>query len=287
MKNRYTVLLPLVVLLVGSTGCSRMNNTDKGALGGAVAGAITGGIIAATSSVHTGPGMGIGALIGGVVGAVVGGHMADSPDDNSGLHSQIDSLTRERDSLAAQLRACQEASRGGDTSALQARISSLEAEVARLNSRISDLEAEVARLNARNRELEAQLASSGGERPVLARYVIGNTVLFGSGKAELSSMGMSVLDRAASAIRDQYPTQNIVIEGHTDSAAISSSNWKSNWELGAGRALAVLHYLEDSANIPGSRLSATTYSFYRPVASNDTSDGKSQNRRTEIVVYAD
>jgi chemotaxis protein MotB len=272
MRHRFVLLLlPLVIF--AASGCSRMNNTDKGAIGGAAAGAATGALIALTSSVHTGPGMGIGALIGGLVGAVVGGHIGDSE-----LQGQIDALTRERDDLLARLQAC-EGDRGR-----------LEAEVAHLNARISQLEAEIARLNARNADLEAQLAARAPTGPSgreVARYAIGNTILFGSGKADLTPLGRSVLEQAASAIRSEYPSHNVVIEGHTDSVAISSSGWKSNWELGAARALAVLHYLEDNGHVHGERLAATTYSFYRPVASNDTSEGRSQNRRTEIVVYAE
>jgi chemotaxis protein MotB len=275
MRHRFVLLLLSLVVFTAS-GCSRMNNTDKGALGGAVAGAATGALIALTTSVHTGPGMGIGALIGGVVGAVVGGHMDDGDDIR--LQAQVDALTRERDDLLARLQAC-EGDRGR-----------LEAELAHLNARISQLESEIARLNARNAELEAQLAArapTGPARQELARYVIGNTILFGSGKADLTPIGRSVLEEAAGAIRSQYPSNNVVIEGHTDTVAISSSRWKSNWELGAARALAVLHYLEDNGHVRGERLAATTYSFYRPIASNDSSEGRSQNRRTEIVVYAD
>lgn len=257
MKYRYAVLM-LAVALVGSTGCSRycFNNTDKGALGGAAAGALTGAIIAATSSVHTGPGMGIGALIGGVVGAVVGGHM-----DPCDLQERLDAMTIERDRLLAELKACRDEN------------AALKAEIARLNARIS--------------ELESQLASRGPATKELARYVIGNSVLFASGKATLTATGKSILDNTAAEIREKYPTNSVVIEGHTDSARISRSTWKSNWELGAGRALSVLHYFEDNSNIPGQRLSATTYSYFKPVASNDSSDGMAQNRRTEIVVYAD
>lgn len=255
MKSRYAALL-LSLVMLGTSGCARMciNNTDKGAFVGALAGAGTGALIAATTSVHTGPGMGIGALAGAVVGAVIGGHM-----DGCGLREQVDALTIERDALLIKLKDCQ-----GENDRLRA---------------------EIARLNARIAELEAALAAAGGPGRELARYVIGNNILFASGKAVLTRDGMAILDRTAAEIRDKYPSDSVVIEGHTDSTPIRRSGWKSNWELGAGRALSVLHYFEDHSNVEGGRLSARTYSFHKPAGSNDTSEGRAQNRRTEIVIY--
>lgn len=120
----------------------------------------------------------------------------------------------------------------------------------------------------------------------LDRYSIPTDLLFAPGKDILTDAGKAELDRAMGEIKDKYPGQSINIEGHTDTDPIVVSNWKSNWELGAARGLAVLHYLEDHHSVQGNLLSATTYSYHRPVAGNETSDGKAQNRRAEIVIYA-
>jgi len=77
---------------------------------------------------------------------------------------------------------------------------------------------------------------------------------------------------------------NTRIEGHTDKVPIKRSGWKSNWELSTARALSVLHYLEKDEGISPERLSAIGYGEYRPVASNDSRDGRKQNRRVEIVI---
>jgi chemotaxis protein MotB len=74
------------------------------------------------------------------------------------------------------------------------------------------------------------------------------------------------------------------IEGHTDNEQIKFSGWKSNWELSAARALSVLHYLVDEKKISGKRVSAIGYGEYRPVTSNDTREGRQQNRRVEVVI---
>ena len=74
-----------------------------------------------------------------------------------------------------------------------------------------------------------------------------------------------------------------IIEGHTDNQPIKYSGWKSNWELSAHRALSVLHHLKDTGIAP-ERLSAIGYGEYRPVASNQSTQGQQLNRRVEIVI---
>ncbi|PIQ87934.1 MAG: hypothetical protein COV73_01520 [Candidatus Omnitrophica bacterium CG11_big_fil_rev_8_21_14_0_20_43_6] len=74
------------------------------------------------------------------------------------------------------------------------------------------------------------------------------------------------------------------MEGHTDNVPISKSGWKSNWELSTARALSVLHYLAGEQGVSPERLSAIGYGEYRPLASNETADGRKQNRRVEIVI---
>ncbi|MFH1782408.1 MAG: OmpA family protein, partial [Candidatus Omnitrophota bacterium] len=76
----------------------------------------------------------------------------------------------------------------------------------------------------------------------------------------------------------------IGIEGHTDNEPIKYSGWKSNWELSTARATSVLHYIVDERGIAPERVSATGHGEFKPVSSNDTEDGKRQNRRVEIVV---
>jgi chemotaxis protein MotB len=85
-------------------------------------------------------------------------------------------------------------------------------------------------------------------------------------------------------LRDNVPQLGVGIEGHTDNQPIKFSNWKSNWELSTARALSVLHYLVDNRGIAPERLSVMGYSEYRPVASNDTWEGRKMNRRVEVVI---
>lgn len=109
-------------------------------------------------------------------------------------------------------------------------------------------------------------------------------VLFDSGKAELKENALPTLEQVSKVLTTTVHDLNIGIEGHTDNQPIHFSKWKSNWELSTARSLSVLHYLVDSQQLEASRLAATGYGEYRPVASNDTKEGRQKNRRVEIVI---
>ncbi|MBN1794840.1 MAG: OmpA family protein [Candidatus Omnitrophica bacterium] len=111
-----------------------------------------------------------------------------------------------------------------------------------------------------------------------------NEIFFDSGKDAIKTEGEEVLGQVASVLNADIPDTQVAIEGHTDNDPIKYSGWKSNWELSSARALAVLHYLIDNLSIKPERLSAVGYGEFRPVVSNDTTEGKRQNRRVEIVI---
>lgn len=108
-------------------------------------------------------------------------------------------------------------------------------------------------------------------------------VLFDSGKAKLRKDSFAKLDKVADVLNTTVSDLNVGIEGHTDNRPIKRSGWKSNWELSTARALSVLHYLSDK-NVSEPRLAAIGYGEYKPVASNDTKEGRQANRRVEIVI---
>jgi chemotaxis protein MotB len=111
-------------------------------------------------------------------------------------------------------------------------------------------------------------------------------ILFNSGSAKINPEGMELLARLAGSLR-QNTNQNIIVHGHTDNVQIRSdlrAKYPSNWELSAARSAAVVRYLTDKAGVEPQRLVASGYSFYRPLASNETEAGRQQNRRIEIVL---
>ncbi len=76
----------------------------------------------------------------------------------------------------------------------------------------------------------------------------------------------------------------IRVEGHTDDTPALSSRYRDNWDLSASRAASVSAYLERAHRIPGNLLSAAGYGDTRPVASNDTAQGRELNRRIDLVI---
>src|SRR5213593_3084608 len=96
-------------------------------------------------------------------------------------------------------------------------------------------------------------------------------------KAQLKPSGRDVLDGAVKTLRDN-PSLHVVVEGHTDSVGSDSYNHK----LSERRAKAVRDYLVREGIDP-SRITTRGYGKSRPVASNDTAEGRAQNRRAEVV----
>ena len=112
-----------------------------------------------------------------------------------------------------------------------------------------------------------------------------DAILFDSGKAEVKPGGLAVLEKVVDILRG-VKDKAIRIEGHTDNVPISgglAKRFPTNWELSAARAINVTRYLQQQGLDP-SILSAVGYGEYKPVAGNDTEEGKAKNRRIEIIL---
>jgi flagellar motor protein MotB len=120
------------------------------------------------------------------------------------------------------------------------------------------------------------------ERGLVVRML--DRVLFDSGKAQLRQEAYPVLDKVAKILKEELAGQPIGVEGHTDNEPIRKSGWKDNWELSMARSRSVLTYLVKNRGVNPAKISAGGYGEYRPIASNDTADGRRMNRRVEIVV---
>jgi chemotaxis protein MotB len=107
-------------------------------------------------------------------------------------------------------------------------------------------------------------------------------LFFASASAALNADAMPVLQQVSDFV-GQIPN-SVVIEGHTDTIPPDAVRWPGgNWQLAAERSVAVLQTLEDYG-VPRERLSAASYGDTRPVQSNDTEEGRSFNRRVDIVI---
>jgi chemotaxis protein MotB len=111
-------------------------------------------------------------------------------------------------------------------------------------------------------------------------------IIFPSGSAQISKEGKKVLNKVIDILKD-VKDKRIQVEGHTDNVPIVSSlkkRFPTNWELSTGRATEVVRYLQEAGGLDAKLLSATGYSEYQPVASNESETGKRKNRRIEIVL---
>jgi len=125
------------------------------------------------------------------------------------------------------------------------------------------------------------IATKVDERGLVVR-VLTDDVLFDTGKATLKSRSLPLLTEISTLLA-RGVVNPIRVEGNTDDVPISTPEFHSNWDLSTARADAVLEFLLAHGVAP-TRLSATGYADQRPIASNATPEGRSQNRRVELVV---
>lgn len=115
-------------------------------------------------------------------------------------------------------------------------------------------------------------------------FRISSEVLFNSGEANLSAPGLAVMGRLVPVL-GRGARYRVVVEGHTDNVPIQTERFPSNWELSTGRAASVVRYLQ-SQGIEPARMRATGYADTRPIASNDTPQGRAANRHVEVTLEA-
>ncbi|HHC78563.1 MAG TPA: hypothetical protein ENK46_01680 [Flavobacteriia bacterium] len=112
---------------------------------------------------------------------------------------------------------------------------------------------------------------------------ISDKLLFKSGSSVISSKAKGLLQKVAKVIAGK-PDMEVQVEGYTDNVPIKTNCIKDNWDLSTQRATAVIRVLQNDYSIDPKRLIAAGRSEYLPLASNDTADGRSRNRRTRIVI---
>ena len=111
---------------------------------------------------------------------------------------------------------------------------------------------------------------------------IQDRLVFESADADLTEIGEDVVNRLVNIIQRYDGT--VSVEGHTDSRDIQTERYPSNWELSSARATAILRQLQ-AAGVEGERLRAIGYGDTRPLESNETREGRSANRRVEVIVH--
>lgn len=108
---------------------------------------------------------------------------------------------------------------------------------------------------------------------------------FNSGNAQLLVTAREPLIRAARILSAHHLEMRV--EGHSDDQPIHNSSFSSNWELSTARAMTVLLLLVNECNFDPQKISLAGYGPYRPIASNDTAEGRRMNRRVDLVILED
>lgn len=194
------------------------------------------------------------------------------------------------------------AAREAELDALTAEKAALVTDKTRLKATIEETATALRELQARKAQAEERVAQY---RDLLARFKtlidagrlkvkiadgrmvveLATDVLFASGKADLSEGGKAAVAEVG-AVLAGLPDRKFQVEGHTDNDPIKTPQFPSNWELASARAITVVRALV-AAGVAPERVSAAAYGEFRPVAPNQTAEGKSANRRIEITVVAD
>jgi chemotaxis protein MotB len=163
-------------------------------------------------------------------------------------------------------------------------------EIEKLEAVTAEQEKAMKELSTQADQLEQQLKEEIEKGEIrLKRYKtktiinIDNSILFDSGRTTVKEGVKKSLSKIAEALNN-FPENNIQIEGHTDDVPIHTPKFPSNWELSAARALSVLRFFADKTDVDPRKLSAVGYGEYHPLAPNDTPENKRLNRRVDIVI---
>jgi chemotaxis protein MotB len=246
-------------------------------------------------------------VLGGGVGFLVRpthGDAAKSLDDTKKQLVAAQAKTKELEDAQAKLTA--------DKATEDKQLEELQGKAADVDKKAAELEAEEKKVSGTIDKSQGSVSTEGDE----IHLQLVDKVLFPTGEDKLTDKGKQVLDKVAVALKDM-PDKQIWVQGHTDDqpiyvakkkepaakdpkakgakgakAAAAAADAKeeklpeelrymTNWELSAGRALEVVHYLQDVAKIDPTRLAALAFGQYRPVSKSN----KAANRRIEIVLY--
>jgi chemotaxis protein MotB len=136
-----------------------------------------------------------------------------------------------------------------------------------------------------NRELEADIKAGKIQVSLEPRGLVVSlkeSAYFPSGNDAVAPETYDSLEKVAVAIK-KLPNP-VRLEGHTDSVPIHTPRFRSNWDLSAARAIAVMELFTDRLGVPRDRMAIAGYADTSPVSSNDTADGRARNRRVDVVI---
>ena len=219
------------------------------------------------------------------------------------IHSLEQDLEKEKKAKDAMLTDFQERLKSANSQIhyLEAETAKAQNEIKSLQRQLIDLkgqkvlsEADNARLKSTYESLISDLKKQIENQEITIKkfrdkisVTLVDRILFEFGKASITSEGEKILEKVGEILKTVQGKQ-IRIVGHTDNIPIMAKyryKFPSNWELSAARAAAVIRYFQNNIHLDPKNLEAVGQSFYEPIASNETSQGRAQNRRVEIIIF--
>ncbi len=175
------------------------------------------------------------------------------------------------------------------SAALKIKAEELEAREKRLAELQAIINSQDSLLNALNDAVKkALLAFKSDEISVEMKngkvYVsMSDKLLFKSGSAEVENKGLDAIKTLGDVLNKNLDI-DVLIEGHTDNIPIKTAKYQDNWALSADRALSIVRLLSNEHNVNPKRLEAAGRAEFYPKGSNEISEGRAKNRRTEIIL---
>ncbi|RST29317.1 OmpA/MotB family protein [Chryseobacterium lacus] len=208
---------------------------------------------------------------------------------NSGLVSENTLLKSQNDALKTSLDACLNNTTQGSTN-----ITKLINEINASNAYIKQLISTNAKNDSLNLALSNKLkrsldniADDDVQVKVLKGVVmisLSDKMLYKTGEFAVLPQAREILGKVASVIND-YDTYSVLIEGNTDNVPLNSANVpRDNWDLSALRGTSVAKILQNEFGVNPNRITAGGRSEYNPKTTNASVSGRSENRRTEIII---
>jgi len=210
--------------------------------------------------------------------------------DLASLQQKYDKMKADRDQLKEAF-----ANATSDQTNIRQKVADLEAENTKLKENLSEVkkkEVEVLTESNTYKQLMQEMKGEIAKGQVTISELKGkltldvvDKILFASGQSEVKKEGLDVLQRVIDILKN-VKDKSIRIEGHTDNIQIKGrlvKQYPTNWELSAARALNVTKYLQQQGIDPA-LLSATAFGEYKPIANNETPEGRAKNRRIAIIL---
>lgn len=212
----------------------------------------------------------------------------------SSLKDQIVTLQNNINDLNGKISALnnQNSQLGQQTSEQQNKLSQSQQDLQQQKQKLEELQHLLNQQKAASEELKDKMAEAlkGFNTNDLSVYQkdgkvyvsLSEKLLFPSGSAVVNPQGVDALSKLA-AVLNLDSTVAVDIEGHTDSIPIRG-RYQDNWDLSTARANSIVRILVNTYKVDPTRVISSGHSYYEPVASNSTPEGRAKNRRTDIIL---